>query len=713
MSNQFTWIDIYQELATVLSGWQDRQGELIAFLEKLRAEGFTITSLQDKNKDGERALLEEIDPFTFFGVLNRGIRDDQRRAILAQMKQHFQLQNSVPSDFAGIPVLNNMASWFFPYQASRNVDDVSRLWSVFQLALQESPLHDERFLKAFSQALAVRGVNINLTMGLFWIRPYTFLSLDSVNRIYIGLDIPKEGLTAQFYATTLQDISAKGQSFPELSLAAWNAALQARTQGAASKKQPEPVKEDRSYWLVGAYWEDRDPPDQTRYFLEEGVWENGYEDRYLDEVKSMKANDKIAIKATTTQRKNLPFDAKDQTVSRMDIKAIGTIVANRGDGRTVEVEWDPDFQEKSWYFFTKRSTIWRLRTDEHYNFIEFSKRLIDFVWGGQEQDYDWFWEQYRDTKEMGKPTVSNEPEVDAPPYSLEDIIASGVFLAENELRQILDRLRAKKAMILQGPPGVGKTFIAKKLAYALMEEIDNDRLEMVQFHQSYAYDDFVRGYRPVPGQAGSFDLQNGVFYQFCQRAVADPERKYVFIIDEINRGNLSQIFGELLMLIEADKRGREFAVPLVYRNPDEPRFYLPANLYLIGLMNVADRSLAMVDYALRRRFAFITLRPQYESELFRQWLLNRTMPEELVDLIIFRIAALNREIKADPLLGENYQVGHSYFCPKGDNFAELDQAWYASIVETEIAPLLKEYWFDNTQKADEAVKQLLKQICST
>ena len=187
----------------------------------------------------------------------------------------------------------------------------------------------------------------------------------------------------------------------------------------------------------------------------------------------------------------------------------------------------------------------------------------------------------------------------------------------------------------------------------------------------------------------------------------DPEREYVFIIDEINRGNLSQIFGELLMLVEHDKRGPEFAVPLVYQNEQEPRFYIPSNLYLIGLMNVADRSLAIVDYALRRRFAFATLKPEYESDVYRRWLLDRSMKPELVNLIIDRMTALNQEIKEDPLLGENYQIGHSFFSPKGDNFAGLDKKWFYGVVRTEIVPLLKEYWFDNQTKAEAAERRLL------
>jgi len=198
MTNQFTWIDIYQELATVLSSWQEKQPELIDFLEKLRAQGYTITPLQYKNRDGLHFLLREIDPFTFFGVFNRGIRTDQRIEILTQIKRHFQLQNPVPSDFSGIPVLNNMKSWFFPYHASKNVDDIQRLWRVFQLAIRKNPLQDEQFLSAFDEALAIQHVNINLTMGLFWIRPSTFLSLDSVNRTYLGIDIPTGGVTAQF-----------------------------------------------------------------------------------------------------------------------------------------------------------------------------------------------------------------------------------------------------------------------------------------------------------------------------------------------------------------------------------------------------------------------------------------------------------------------------------------------------------------------------------
>ncbi len=685
--------------------WDKRQAELISFLEELRTQGFVITPLHDKDADGARSLLTEIDPFTFFGVFNRRITYDQRVMILRHIKAYFKLQSDVPEDFDGVPMLTNMRSWFFSDHPSRRVDDVAKLWRVFQMALGENPLENPEFMQAFDEALTVRQTNVNLTMGLFWIRPNTFLSLDQTNRAYLGVRLPESGLNAKFYASTVQAVAEEGKSFPELSLLAWGAENERKRQVAESKEAEYRAWGGVNYWLVGAYWDDKDPPDQTQRFLEEGIWENGNQSRITTDVFAMRVNDKIAIKAVSTQRKGLPFDARNLTVSRMSIKAIGTIVANRNDGKTVEVEWDPNFQEKAWYFFTNRKSIWRLRTDGSYRFREYAEQLRDFVWYGKDQDYDSFLKHGQNGGTVDED--ADDEKKTHKPYSTEDLIAAGAFLTEDDISQILARLESKKAMILQGPPGVGKTFLARKLAFALMKEVDLERLEMVQFHQSYSYDDFVRGYRPLENKGGAFGIQNGVFYNFVQKAINDPDREYVFIIDEINRGNLSQIFGELLMLIEADKRGLDFAMTLIYHSPDEPRFYVPQNLYLIGLMNLADRSLAMMDYALRRRFVFVTLRPQYDSPQFRNWLLERSMKPQLVDLIVSRMTELNRQIKDDPLLGENYQIGHSYFTPRGDNFSSLDLNWYRSIVRTEIVPVLKEYWFDNPRKVEETEARLL------
>ena len=284
-----------------------------------------------------------------------------------------------------------------------------------------------------------------------------------------------------------------------------------------------------------------------------------------------------------------------------------------------------------------------------------------------------------------------------PEYTKKEFLKE-VFFSEEEYEQLVKILKAKKNIILQGAPGVGKTFIAKRLAYSIMGVKDIDRVMMIQFHQSYSYEDFIMGFRP---SNTGFELKKGVFYKFCKQAEIDSDNDYFFIIDEINRGNLSKIFGELFMLIENDKRN--IPLQLLYSNE---KFAIPANVHIIGMMNTADRSLAMLDYALRRRFAFFEIKPGFETDGFEKY--RSDLNNEKFDKLIICVKDLNRVITVDESLGEGFCIGHSYFSNLEADM--IDYQCLYGIVEYELIPLLKEYWFDDSVKVKEWSSKLRSAI---
>ena len=292
------------------------------------------------------------------------------------------------------------------------------------------------------------------------------------------------------------------------------------------------------------------------------------------------------------------------------------------------------------------------------------------------------------------------------PYSVDDILTDGCFIARERLEEILERLRTKKNLILQGPPGTGKTWLAKRLAFALMEERDDNKVRAVQFHPNLSYEDFIRGWRPEG--AGKLTLVDGPFLEMIALAKKAPTSKHVVVIEEINRGNPAQIFGEMLTLLEVDKRTSNASLELSYRQSAGERVYIPDNLYVIGTMNIADRSLALVDLALRRRFAFIDLKPTL-GKPWRDWV-QSTCGIDLATLVEIekRLIALNNELSADAGLGPQFQVGHSYVTPPSGVQISDARKWFRQVVNTEIKPLLDEYWFDALDKSQKAKESLLE-----
>ena len=461
----------------------------------------------------------------------------------------------------------------------------------------------------------------------------------------------------------------------------------------------------RPAWFVGAAW---GGIDQTDRFLRDGLWENGYQnDMYSDLIDAMEAGDRIVIKSYFNQkdRPGLPFDGRGQNVTGMVIKVTGVISEHlpRMDGRRrVKVDWTRVIPGRDWYFSTSLHTVWKVTPGEWK-----ADALIAFAFDKHEQDIARFRNdpQFRDrfgdrgnsgAEQRAVPVPEPAQELDDA-YTVDDIIAEGCFLERDRLEVILRRLRDKKNLILQGPPGTGKTWLAKRLAFALIGRREERLVRHLQFHPTLSYEDFVRGWRPG-GEAG-LSLVDGPFLQVIEDAKREPDRVYVVVVEEINRGTPAQIFGEMLTLLEGDKRNPENGLSLSYpKSPDE-RVYVPPNLHLIGTMNIADRSLALVDLALRRRFAFIDLEPTF-GDRWREWVGELSgMSDRFLRDIERRMNAMNDVITEDPSLGPQFRVGHSVVVPQESGMIEDPVEWFRQVVATEIGPLLNEYWFDDRDKA--------------
>lgn len=534
---KFEWIPFYEEMANEIRKYKSNRQALIEILWETAQENEYFSMPIDTYIDGSTGKWTDVDPFSFMAIFNKNMKQEKRTSIARTIANKLNLKTSVPTSFAGIPLVNNQNAWFFAYENLRKPKDIDSLWSLFENALDkadgtQTTMAD--FVTSFDEAVKVRGSRWKLTMGLFWVRPNYFYPLDIYTKSFLGF----------------LEIDAPDAKSPMIS------------------------------------------GDEYLNLRERLVTYFADEDSIVDNFPS------LAMAAFEKEEDNFSLAMQD-------------------DLPVIELNY-----------------------------------------------------------EVG--------------YSVKDIVNEGCFLDEELLRAMLSRLATKKNIILQGPPGTGKTWLAKRLGSALIGKTDSDKLLSMQFHSNLSYEDFVRGWRPSGD--GSLSLVDGPFLEILNKAKENPDDEFVIVIEELNRGNPAQIFGEMLTLIEADKRKASEAMRLTYQKDPDERVFVPNNLYIVGTMNMADRSLALMDFAFRRRFSFFSLTPSL-NEQWREWLKVKGIKPEAISRLKQAILDLNFEISSDPNLGSSYQFGHSFFTPTSE-IADYEN-WLETTIATEIAPALNEYWYED------------------
>lgn len=684
MDNNFTWIPLYQELAKALLQYKDNRAPLVQWIydDLGQVTGSDERSLVAYLKQKEGTKIIDIDPFSVMGIFNRNVSWEKRTELLTRFKNKFGLTATIPTDFNGIPTLDSRRSFFFSW-GDDNEKVIRDQWKLFESVVEGGDIAD-----AFDKVLENGMSKYSLTMCLFWICPERFLALDSKNRAYLSnYGLPKEYSTFNYqeYSKLLSQVQEKMDngiipcsSFTELSFRAW-----------------------------------KTPTSSSRVWM----W-NGGEETFSTNILKAGSSAKGLVDFESHSSKESLGDAYRDAVKNADVKIpnaywdfiskvkpddIVVVFATRkesgskyhllyGWGRFTsecifkKEEENPIQRTVEWHLPHLKEPVVEKKTknDLFFHLVEGAKadNIIKLLNIAPKDNHEEFPEK------NVKPTEK---------YPNEKFLEE-VFINEEDFEILKSLLLRKKNLILQGAPGVGKTFAAKRLAYAIMGEKDDKRIEQIQFHQNYSYEDFMMGYKP--NEKGGFDMRTGVFYNFCQRAKDEPNKPYFFIIDEINRGNLSKIFGELLMLIESDYRD----TPIKLSYSDE-EFAVPSNLHIIGMMNTADRSLAMIDYALRRRFSFFEMKPGFDSTGFKNNLKKIGSPQ--LEKVVNAVVELNNTISTDTSLGYGFCIGHSYFC----NIEKSNDQLLKNIVEYDIIPMLREYWFDNddifnteSQKLRDALK---------
>lgn len=714
---KMSWIPFYKEFADKLSGYYPDRQKLISLITQAYEEmGIKLPTME---QDG---VIIDIDPFSIFGLFNKGITDQNRIKIIRKLAEAFEITAVIPEEFSGVPVVMNLAAVFYYFKDLRGENDIENLWQLYLSALRyaDHPSQDYKkdFCHWYDTVTKQKGVKWNITVGLYWIRPYTYLNLDSRNRWFITLpeNMPQEYIhslgklavmpDAEKYLRIVEDtkelISIPGshyKSFPELSYYAWQVSEQVNKENENAKHNIQRANTGAAladegvdtvhYWIYApgdnaCMWDE---------FYDAGIMAIGWGE--IGNLKSYESKD--AMKQAMKDKINSAYvytNAAHATWQFANEMKIGDIIfAKKGIHTVIGMgvvasDYEHDVEREDGYNHF-RKVDWTHKGQWEHPGQAVAKTLTDIT------PYTAYVEKLLNLFEEEIQEHPEEKAVEYQSYTADEFLDE-VFMSREKYDTLVNLLGYKKNIILQGAPGVGKTFAAKRLAYSIMGEKDPNRVAMIQFHQSYSYEDFIVGFRP---DGNDFNIHYGPFYNFCKKAEMDLENPYFFIIDEINRGNLSKIFGELFMLIEKDKRG--ISLQLLY---SDEKFTVPENVYIIGMMNTADRSLALLDYALRRRFAFYNMAPAFASEGFKKYLDSKN--NEKLSKLIEVVQKVNAAITEDDALGAGFCIGHSYFCTD----TEASDVWLRNVVNYELIPLLDEYWFDEPVKIQEWSQKLRKVI---
>jgi len=704
----FEWVDFYKEFARILLEYKSKRNIIIEnIIAVYENAGINLPTLEKDNK------IVDIDPFTVFGLFNKSsLKDSNRIKIIKGLADAFNVSIPTPTSFGSIPTLNNQNATFYYFIGDREDEDIDNLWKLFEAALKyaDEPSTTNRAVvtKYFDIVINKKGNgNSKITMGLYWIAPDVFLNLDSRNEWYIYesgkipadvvATLPKveAKIPAEKYFDIIEALTrylksdASGlKDFKELSLQAWEHSNEVNEE---TKKQAKSQREDKGVGLADEdvhtvhYWLYAPGDNASKWdeFYKAGIMAIGWSG--IGDLSTFDSKDamKKRLKEVYGDQYTYKNAAHATWQFAKEIKPGDIVFVKKGMHKIVgrgvvtsDYVYCPEYEDGE--YCHQHKVNWTHNGEWDHPGQAAIKTLTDIT------SYTDYVEKLVSLFDEGVDEIE-EIETTYPIYDVEKFLGE-VYMDQSQYNTLIGLVRAKKNVILQGAPGVGKTFAAKRLAYSMMGEKDPNRVMLVQFHQSYTYEDFIEGFRPTSAGSG-FEIKKGSFYNFCKKAQEDLENEYFFIIDEINRGNLSKIFGELFMLIENDKRGN--SLQLLY---SDEKFNVPSNVYIIGMMNTADRSLAMLDYALRRRFAFYTINPGFNTEGFRAYKTN--LHSDKLDKLIVCVENLNGIIATDESLGEGFCIGHSYFC----NIEVVTDAVLTSIVEYELIPLLKEYWFDEPIK---------------